>query len=96
MNGVDAAEISGIAGTGVINGASNFITGLTSPVDTTKLTAAAGSPTLMNAGQALPAELAGLTLEYQFEANHVNPLLSKAVARDISKVTDLGAAAIAP
>jgi hypothetical protein len=94
--GHDAAEVSGIAGTGVITGSANLITGTTSPVNTVTLRSAAGNHTLLNAGQPLPPELNGLTLRYQFRAVHTNPLLSRPAARAVSKVTDLGAAPIVP
>jgi hypothetical protein len=51
---------------------------------------------LKNAGQALPAEIAGLTLKYQLLVNRVNPLLSKPVLRSSVNALDLGAYAIAP
>ncbi|MBT9098132.1 hypothetical protein KFZ76_10500 [Methylovulum psychrotolerans] len=94
LQGSDAAEIAGLAGTGVIDGVANLTGGSFSPVNTDTLISAAGNAALLNAGQALPAELAGLTLEYQFQANHANPLLSKILLR--STPNDLGAAAVAP
>ncbi|MCX7098438.1 MAG: hypothetical protein NTV43_11115 [Methylococcales bacterium] len=93
-HGFDAAEITGLAGMGVIDGISNLIGDITSPVDSTSLIPGAGNAALLDAGQALPAELDGLTLDYEFQPNHANPLLSIAVPR--ANANDLGASAVAP
>ncbi len=93
-HGFDAAEINGIAGTGVLTGLANLTGGTQSPVNAKTLKSAAGNTALRNAGQALPAELAGLSLSHQFKVNHANPLLSMPMPR--ATALDLGAAAIAP
>jgi hypothetical protein len=94
INGIDKSETIGLDGTGVISGLGNLIRGVKSPINLNRLTAPAGSTVLSNAGQALPAELNGITLNYEFKPNHANPLLSKIKKRD--NANDLGAASIAP
>ena len=98
--GPDRADVGdpigplGLDGSGVITGSANFITGAPSPVDpVTLLATPAGRAILKGAGGALPTELNGL-LDHEFQVNHTNPLLSKAVSRDPATTTDLGAAAV--
>ena len=98
--GPDRADVGdpigplGLDGSGVITGSANFITGAVSPVDPiTLLATPAGRTILKGAGGALPTELNGL-LDHEFQVNHTNPLLSKAVSRDPATTTDLGAAAV--
>ena len=95
-HGFDAAEVAGLAGTGVINGLANLTGGMAAPINLNSLKSVNVNMALKNAGQALPAEIAGLTLKYQLLVNRTNPLLSKPVLRSSTNALDLGAYAIAP